>query len=327
MASKVTQFILSHFPGVNDIENVNPYAFCGPDAYSVVKEKSVTRNFSASHGPLTLNMQENVLVSPRTIYIRYFKNTNEHSIMHIKRLFSHAAAAEDDAMKDKIADAMGIMPGCVLHIPPKSEGSVSVFVLREHPDSLYLQSAFVKTCLMLNETNVMNGIFTLEGDFHDELPTRATIFDESGEDLSYDIGFYYFIPRNHVLSWCLTVGNIWRQKKGIFALEYIVAPKNSSKSYVLYYLVDNYSFERIRSSFFRQFIHNKIDVRPVNSLGVELINNNIEHDNQPITLTISFTYAEKPQMMDPNSLAPTLDPHFVPYSHILEQEIRSKEVA
>lgn len=323
----ITQFILSHFPGVTEIEHVNPYAHCGPSTHELVQEQSTTQEFLAINGPLTLKLADNINVSPRTIYIRHFKNPNKQGVLHIRRLFSHAAAAQDDAMQDKIASAMGIVPGCYLHMPPETEGSVSVFVLREHPDSMYLQSPFIKTCLLLNETNLMNGILLMNKDFQKELPTRATVFDQKGEDISYDIDYYYFIPVKHVLSWCLTVGTVWRQKKGIFALEYTVAPKSGVKPYILYYAVDNHSFDRIKASFLKEFIHDKIDVRPVNSLGVELINPNLEQNNTPVSVTVSFTYAVRPRLTaeEQNALAPTLDPHFVPYSHILEKEL--KEVA
>jgi len=318
MASPIVDYVLSLNPGVDDIANVNPFAkYTG---VVIPKEVTVTKTLKGS-GVLTLD--SDALVSVRTIMIRYTKNLSpDDKTVYVKRIFSHPAAQEEDEESDRIMKAMGGIPGCVLAITPKDDSSKSVFVMKESPHCLYLQAPFVKTCMLLDETtNLMNGIIQLPPQICGELPKQAVIFDDRGESVSFEVDYYVLVPYNHVLAWCLCVSDHWRRKRGIFAIEMDVTPRNG-ESFILYFAVANQSFERIKQACITNFIRGKIDKRPLNTVGLEVVGGAAE-------ISTTFTYLEYPRGgWDSTQVIPTLDPHFVPYSQVLQaevEEIRAKE--
>ena len=315
--SAVVSFVLSKFPGVEDIADVNPYAgFVEPK----VKEITITKTLKGQGFLGITSKDDNTLVSARTILIRYTKNPNKSQPVYVKRAFSHPAAREEDEESDRMIVAMDGIARAVLIIPPNDDSAKSVFVMKEAPNCMYLQAPFVRTCMLIDaERNLMNGIIELPPNCP-ELPSEAVIFDEQKQSVSFPVDHYYLVPDRHILSWCLYVSDHWRRMRGIFALEMDVTPKDGKKSFILYFAVADKCFERIKAACIKNFLQDKVDRRPLSSIGLETTGY--------AEVSATFSYMVYPTNVDVAKIAPVLDTHFVPYAQVLQtevEEIRARE--
>lgn len=307
-------FIQSHFPGVQSMEDVNPFA-----RFTQVnpKERTITHKFQGGPGVLPLSPagQGEGLVSCRGILIRNVTNPTDSTIS-VFRPFTHPAGKKDDETRDKIIAAMGGKPGVVMEIKPHQDGAVSVGVMKESPEYMYLHSSFVKTFMLITEQNIHNGCIPVPPEVcaAQDLPKVATLFDAQGASFNLEVEYYVLVPYNHVLAWCLRIPEMWRRKKGLFALEMTVAPVSGAPPYILYYVVANQTFDLLKQRCLEGFVKDKHDCRPLNSLGFQV-------DGGPVSITASFTVVEYPVGVDPKTIAPVLHPDFIPYSFILEKEV------
>lgn len=311
--SKIEQYVLSRFPGVTDIDHVDPFAGL---ARPRVKEVTRTVKLKGS-GFLRVSETDETLVSSRVIMIRYTKNPNETQAVRIKRAFSHPACAAEDEEFDKIMESMGCEPRIKLIVPPKDDSAKNVFIMKESPNCMYLQAPFVRTCMLIDpERNLMHGIIPLEpAIWRDELPDEAVVFDERQQAYAFRPNVYYLVPFDHILAYCLKVSDHWRRMKQIFAMEMTVTPKGSKESYVKYFAVPDESFERLKSKCIENFLMGKVDKRALNTIGFEATGY--------VEVTATFGYLEYPQDVMPHQVAPVMDEHFVPYSQVLQAEVEA----
>jgi hypothetical protein len=314
MTSKIIEYILYHFPGVNDIAEVDPFAgLVRPKVQEVTK--TVTLKGS---GILKLAPDDaNTLVSTRVIMVRYTKNPSDTQTVYIKRLFSHPACEEEDMEADNLLEAMGGFARAVMAVPPNDDSAKSVFIMKETPNCMYLQPAFVRTCMLIDvERNLMHGIIALPANvWHGELPEEAVVFDDSQQSVSYKIERYALVPWDHILAWCLKVSDHWRRMKGIFALEMDVTRNGEKDSFVKYFAVADQSFEKLKAACIANFLNKKVDARPLNTLGIETTGY--------VEASVTFSYLVYPQEVEPAKVAPVMDEHFVPYSQVLQAEVEA----
>lgn len=311
------QYILSLFPGVTDIAKVKPFA--GFSVYHP-KEVSKTEDLSGTHGALTFKGED--LVSVRTVFIRHAKNPNSETA-YILHHFCHPTGQTHYNEAFQLQKDMGGIPGCAMELKPGANGPTSVFLMKESPNYLYLHSSFIKTFMLLNKQNLLNGTIPLSPEIcaASEFPKRIAVTNPGGEELEeYDAEFYVLIPYNHVLAWKLKVSSHWRIKDGLFALEMRVAPKGDKEPFILYFAVDNRTFEKLKTACFEGFIKDKHDKRPLSSVGVQVHG----QMKQPVTLTTTITYLEYPLNMDSSRLAPVLHEKFIPYAQVLQRRVEAE---
>ncbi len=311
--SRIITYVLSRFPGVADIADLDPFAGL---ARPKVKEVTRTVNLKGS-GMLRVSETDETLVSSRVIMIRYTKNPSDTEVVRIKRAFSHPAAADEDAEFDKIMVAMDCEPRIKLTVPPKDDSAKSVFIMKESSNCMYLQAPFVRTCMLIDpERNLMHGIIPLESSiWKGELPEEAVVFDERRQAVVSHPSVYYLVPFDHILAYCLKVSDHWRRMKGIFALEMDVTRKGEKASFIKYFAVADESFERLKAKCITNFLTNKVDKRPLNTIGFEATGY--------VEVVATFGYLEYPQDVMPHQVAPVMDPHFVPYAQILQAEVEA----
>jgi hypothetical protein len=314
MSSKIIDYVLYHFPGVTDIADVDPFqGLVRPKVQEVTKTVTLI-----GCGELKLAPNDtDTLVSARVIMIRYTKNPSDAEPVYVKRTFSHPACAEEDAEADRMLEAMGGFARAVLTIPPKDDSAKSVFIMKETPNCLYLQPAFVRTCMLIDaERNLMHGIIAVPPDvWQGELPDEAVVFDDNQQSVSFKVERYALVPWDHILAWCLKVSDHWRRMRGIFALEMDVTRKDEKDSFVKYFAVADQSFERLKASCIANFLNNKVDKRPLNTLGIETTGY--------AEVAATFSYLVYPQEVEPAKVAPVTDEHFVPYSQVLQAEVEA----
>jgi len=280
-----------------------------------LKERTVTRELRGL-GVVTLP-ENSALVSVRTVMIRNASNPNDAPAT-IRRLFSHPAGQKDEEIRDKMFAAMGRDGRAIVTLKPHQNGPLSLMVMKESPEYLYLHSAFVKTFMLINEQNITNGCIPVPPEVCavQNLPKVATLFDPQGVSFNLEVDYYVLVPFDHILAWCLRVNDMWRRKKGLFALEMTVSPQNGGDAYILYYVVANQSFDLLKKRCLEGFVVGKHDCRRMDSCGFELVGG-----PEPISVTASFTVVEYPTGVDPATIAPVLHPDFVPYSYILQKEV------
>jgi len=287
--------IIARFPGV-PLEDIDPFQAYSTTPWQMARLINITvkltkeglvppptnekdyqpRDFT--YGPVNLNC-----VAVKTIFIRYVKNdSNEHVL--VKRRYTPIFAAGEAPEQNKIIAAMGGVPEMVLRIPPHKDGPESLTVMKENPETIYLNEAFIKTFMMLTPEILMNGIIrSLEG---------------------------FFIPYNHVMAWKL---HAEEREKELVAKTVTITPKGVGTSrYILYFFVPQETFILLRN-FCLQMINN-VDKRPLSQVGVLF-------DKPTAEVTAIISYIAFPQHIpNPSTFIPSLDPFFPTYSSFLRRQ-------
>lgn len=314
-----TQLLLEKF-GVKDVAEIDPFVDQPVEAHSLPTQVTKTETLRASSGNMTLRGDD--VVSVRTIFIRHAKNPNSE-VVYLVNSYTHPASAPVVMDSVRLQVSMGGIPGCALELAPESDTPQSEFLLRETRDSLILQPDFIKMYMLLNERVLMNGIISLSPEVcaRSEFPSRIAVANSEGELYEYDADHYVLIPFRHVLAWKLQISPNWRIQQGYFALEMRVAPKGEGDPFILYYAVDNHTFDRLKTDCMRNLA--VIDKTPLNEVGIGV------HGSHPlpVEVTTTFTYIVYPKEVDEKTLAPTIPDKMPPFSRILEKKVQAKRYA
>jgi hypothetical protein len=253
-------------------------------------------------------------VSVRTLYVRYISNPNPQPA-HICKIFDPISGLKEAADVNKMLAAMGAPPGLAVEIPPNREGRFNTFLIKENPQCIYLNDAFIKTFMHIDPTNLMNGIINVPPPVcaAAKLPKTGIIIS-NGETESMDIDYYVLVPKNHVLAWSLNIGETWRIKKGWYALELTVKTGNNVAD-ILYFIVANKTFDILRQGCLENFMNNKIDRRPLKSVGIKTT------QNIKVDISVSFVCYPfiTPEMK--SKMIPILSDDFPKYSEVIRREL------
>lgn len=314
------QFILNIFQ-VDDIIKVNPFAGFTIPTYEPARE--ITTNVElAGNGTLLINGEfkprkpfNNLPynmddVSVRTLYIRYISNPNPQTA-YICKIFDPISGLKEAADVNKMLAAMGGPPGLAVEIPANREGRFNTFLIKENPQCIYLNDAFIKTFMHIDLTNIMNGIINVPPSVCAAAGLPKVGIVESG---SIDIDYYVLVPKNHVLAWCLNIGEHWRIKKGWYALELTVKTGNNVAD-ILYFIVANKTFDLLKQGCLENFMNNKIDRRPLKSIGIKTT------QNIKVDISVSFVCYPfvTPEMK--SKMIPILSEDFPKYSEVIRREL------
>lgn len=319
-------FILKFFKA-DDISKVNPFANLSIPTFEPARE--VTKNIEmcgseegilllpdGNYAPrkpynrLPYNFND---VSVRTLLVRYVTNPTPDTI-RICKIFEPISGQAQADEYDKALEAIGAPKGCAMEIPPNKEGQFNVFLIKENPNCIYLNDAFLRTFMHIDQSNLMNGIINIPPDVCGacNLPKEAIVFNDKGETEAMVVDYYVLVPKNHVLAWQLNIQNHWRLKKGWFSLDLVLNRD------ILYFIVANKTFDILRNACIQNWMTDKIDRRPLNQVGIKVLGGKGNVKVNVSTTFICFPHIT-PEMR--KLMIPTLHPDFPRYADVVRGEI------
>jgi hypothetical protein len=268
---------------------------------------------------LPYNMND---VSVTALNVRHVTNASPNERLQICKIFDPISAQQESEEMAKMYVAMGAPPGCAIDVPPKFDGPQNTFLIKESPDCLYLQHSFVKACMHVDPTNLMNGIIVVPPEIcaAAQLPKVGIIFGEQGQSIDVPVDYYVLVPGKHLLAWCLDIGEHWRRLKGFHAIELTAKEEGARYAEIVYFLVGNHTFDRLRQQCIDNFLTNKVDRRRLTDVGVRFIGTG--------TATLSMTFIAYPQMTPEMKaqLFPMLPPDFPLFRDVISREVEARRV-
>lgn len=248
----------------------------------------------------------------------------------------YVADLEETHKMRKMQAATGVVEGAFAYLTPTSQNGGGKDINEIPMPELgfgYQNEQFTKTFMLVDETNFMNGVIEIPHDVCVEagLPvwrgyapdpdekmlssilSSLKITDQEKQAKREEIikdykanflesfkddkksTFFYAVPRRHVLAWAYASESFMAQLEfKVEQFRFIHPTKKRSK--LLYYLVPNAPFEDSIPHFKKAFL-NKIDKKPLTSLGVEFVP--IEHyssSDVSIQLKAFFTFYSAPTL-------------------------------
>ncbi len=261
-------------------------------------------------------------VSITTLVVRHVKNHSTTNRMQVCRTFDPITNREEGEEANRLQVAMGVIPGCAVDVGPGFDGPQMTFLIRENPQCLYLQNPFISTCMHTDATNLMNGIIVVPPAICAlaNLPKSGILFDASGQSVDVPADYYVLVPGKHLLAWQLDIGEGYRRLKGFHAFEIVGRSDGAKYAEIVYFVVSNQTFNRLREDCISNLLTNKVDRRPLSSVGVRIIGEG--------TVTLSITYICHPTMSAEmkSQLAPFLDKKFPLYADVISREIEARRM-
>lgn len=329
----LTNYLIKLF-NVKDIGKVKPFSKFKTPPHEIGKEVTVIVTLKGN-GVITVpnspgsyeprkphkNQKYNLEdVAPHAMIIKHVKNES-NNYLNVKKLYKPIFVTEED-YTEGIIEAMGGVIGC-LNITPKFDGYKRVPIILEEGDSLYLKPSFIKTFMHINEQNIMNGIIPIHPELCGlaKLPKKAQVFNKERQSIEFDVDYYVLVPYFHILAWSLRVDEQWRKYKGLFALEFTLADKGSKTYSILYYIVANQTFDKLKSDCFKNFMDKKIDRMPLSKVGLEIVGDG------KAKLSVAVSFVSFPPISDEekSNFIPTLDNLFPPYMDTLRLELEQNK--
>jgi hypothetical protein len=230
----------------------------------------------------------------------------------------------------KIMKAGGRIPDICYHIKPGMNSVIREVIMEPNPEYLEMSDAAIRTYMMMfdNAETFMRGIIKIEPELcaAAELPKMGTIYDmEKEQTVPLEIDYYVLVPPDHALAWALRCPDHLRKRQQIFAIDMEITPPNEDEEkYILYYIVDNKSFDRILKET-KDCFQGRIDRRPLKDLKFELLDMEGNPTTGPVDVSIAVTYIAYPQQRPYPPFKPTLDPNFFPYVNTLYRKYEEQK--
>lgn len=313
-SNPLIEFILKYF-NVDSFDKVNPFAGLTIPTYEPAREVTKNVEFTGSgllliqdgnfqprkpYNNLPYNLND---VSVRAFLVRYITNPSPEKAL-ICKIFEPISGQKEAEAINKMLQSVGAPPGCAIEIGPKKEGQYNDFLIKENPSCIYLNDAYVRTFMHIDEKNIMNGIIIVPPAVcaAANLPKECGVFDERGESKVFLADYYVLVPKKHVLSWCLNIGSHRRLQKGMFALEL------TTNNDIMYFIVANHTFDMIKKSCIENFMTEKLDRRPLNQVGLNVVGG-------PVKINASLTFVCFPHITDEmrSKMIPMMPPDFPRY--------------
>lgn len=229
--------------------------------------------------------------------------------------FKHKKFEEAENEYDKLAAAMGYVPGAFEVISANFDGPLQSYALK--PGSFELGPAFAKTNYYLTGDNLFNGIVKIPPEICMQagLPNRPVVYTPHGTKVPLDqIQVYFAVPPDHVLAWKLILLHEQRRKRGIYAEEFY------QEDLIKYYLVPDVCMRILIQEFNIEWA-SAIDRRPLHSVGINVVpqTTNVQYDpNHPIQLDVGVGYVCFPRLSQEaiSKLAPVVHPDMPTFQSI-----------
>jgi hypothetical protein len=309
---------------VTDLRHINPRKqWNAPATLDVLKE--VTRKYTLTYegqyliqAPLEkdTNLER---VSVRFETLRYVKNPTRETFF-IGRNYVHVAAITEHEELERIKQEHGYPPN-TLHIArPNEDKAAFVKFIEENKAVLYLNKEFLLTFMLINERNMMNGVIRIPNEVMEAEgigPGYAT-FDQNNMAVAHMADYFVLIDAKSVLGWCLDIPLETQKLFGLFSYQITIDDK-----YILFYIVPNQVLDRIKADLVASYLTDKIDLRPLRSVGAAVRPANSEY-RDPVgpELTVSVTYICSREMTQDqvDRLYPALDEGFIRYPEVLRRK-------
>lgn len=275
-------------------------------------------------------------VSINQISLRYIKNNSKKNEYYLRHNFVAISNKEERERQAKFMKAAGRIPDVCYHIKPGMEAVIRDVIVEPNPEYLEMTDPCIRTYMMMFENGsdetLMRGIIKIDPELcaAAELPKVGTVYDmEKQMTVPLEIDYYVLVPQNHVLAWSLQCPDHLRKRQQMFVIDMEITPTNEDEDkYILYYIVDNKSFDRILKET-KEAFQGRIDRRPLKDLKFELLDMEGNPTKGQVQVSIAVTYIAYPQQKPYPPFKPTLDPHFYPYVNVLhrkyEQERAQRE--
>jgi hypothetical protein len=297
----------------------------------------------------------------------YRMDALEDAVVAVRLNFynKHTAELQDTKKIDQIFEAAGSVKGGFAYLTPSMGKDINEIPMPQVPFG-YQNEHFTKTFMLVDETNLMNGIITIPHEVcvaarlpvwkgAPPLPDERMLsnileslritdpvkkeeqriqfiqkyqndFMEAHKDDKKST-FFYAVPRKHVLAWAYASEAYMAQFD--FKVEYFrFVHADTKKSKLLYYLVPNAPFED-SLKFFKESFLGKIDRHPLKDIGFEFVPVKLPpRSSAAIEFRSYFTYYSVPYL-NPQTikcLAPTLCKGF-PLCHNWSEDEMSMQYA
>lgn len=247
----------------------------------------------------------------------------------------YVAQLQETREQDKMYEAAGSIRGAFAYLSPTAPGGKDIQNIPLPNLSFgYQNKQYTKTFMLLDETNLMNGIITIpfevcvecrlpvwrnqapEPDERlitsilnslkitdpEEAKTKRTNlvkqmqdnFMESVKDAKKST-YFYAVPANHVMAWAY--GSEAYMAQFDFRVEqFRFVDADTKQTKLLYYLVPAVPFEESRD-FFKNIMLGKVDRKPLKDLGFDLVPvKDTSKSTEPVSFTFRsfFTYYSVP---------------------------------
>jgi len=302
------------------------------------------------------------------ITCRHYKmSAPEDSLVAVRLNFynKHTSELQETKKMDQMFAAAGAVRGGFAYLSPTTGKDINEIPMPQIPFG-YQNDHFTKTFMMVDDTNLMNGIITIPHDVcvSARLPVWKGVPPEPDERMLINIlkslkiadpikeqeqraefvqkyqsdfmeahkndkksTFFYAVPRKHVLAWAYASEAYMAQFD--FKVEYFrFIHADTKKTKLLYYLVPNAPFEE-SLKFFKESFLGKIDRHPLKDIGFEFVPVSLPpNSGANIEFRSFFTYYSIPYL-NPQTircLAPTLCKGF-PLCHNWSEDEMAMQLA
>jgi len=270
-----------------------------------------------NHLPYNLND-----ISITALTVRHVKNHSTTDRLQVCRAFNPITNQKETEEVNRMFAAMGAPQGCVLDVGPNFDGAQSAVLIRENPMCIYLHDPFVRTAMHTDPSNLMNGIIPVSPEICAEagLPKSGVLFDANGLSVDVPADFYYLVPGKHLLAWQLDIGDFMRRREGFHAIEITAKSEADKYAEIVYFIVSNQTFDRLRAQCIENFLTNKVDRRSLPTVGVRIVGKG--------TVTVSMTYICYPHMTPDmkRQMMPFLPKTFPLYANVVSAKIEAARI-
>lgn len=261
----------------------------------------------------------------------------EEDIVYALRLSfynEHMAKLQETREQDKMHEAAGSVRGAFAYLL-KSEGKDMQDIPMPNMEFGYQNKQFMKTFMLVDESNLMNGIITIPYEvcvaarlpvWTNQAPTpdermitkimdslkitdpaqkeaQRTDFVKKYQDDFMESHkhakkstYFYAVPKDHVMAWPYS-SEAYLAQFDFKVEQFRFVDADTKETKLLYYLVPSVPFEESRE-FFKKTLLGKVDRKPLKDLGFEVVSVTHPPPSFPISFRLKsfFTYWSVPTL-------------------------------
>jgi hypothetical protein len=245
-------------------------------------------------------------VAVRSIGVSYVSNkTDSDAALHCN--YVHPLFSRQFAEKNEVSKKMQGIPLAFSFVPKHANESRLEYALQPVENLLLMDKRFIRSTMLINETNVRNGIVEIPVEICEKagLPKNPTVYTKNGTKTKLNAEKYFAVPPDHVLAWTLLQTHDQRRRHGIYALDLVV------KNRLLYFLVTSDTLQGLHASFTQTWL-NRVHFIPLDAIQMSATLFNQEASGA-LTVTFRVMYMGAPASLTEefvNRLAPVLPQEF-----------------
>ena len=295
----ILQFIQTKFPG-EDLYGVNVYGSKSVPCWAPCQEFATNATTNTDNNILQFTTMQprngdridETKVAVRTIMLRHANNQCDTDVA-LRSNYIHPAFEETESLFAKMVSASGAPGGAFVTIPKGYNKGLPAYSLKYDEESLYLNPAFIKTMMHVNNINIMNGIQLIDPELcgRAQLPKSVTVYTPNGTKTREDAECYYAIPPDHILAWTLDMTDEQRAKHGSYALELLV------KDRLMYYLVPDWCFLKLYKIVEDNWL-GKVHLVSMHDLAIEFIPRDPTVELKKVSIQMTFSFTGSPTVCE-----------------------------